>query len=211
MKHLMLDLESVGNKSFAAIISIAAVQFDLETGKTGKEFHIHVDLQSCVNAGLNIESGTFLWWLNQNTYSIRYVLDGQKNSYPLHHALSNFRDFLNDVKPEHIWGNGVRFDLGLLINAYTACGEDFPWHQNIERDVRTLVSFAPEVKENMPFEGVKHNPIDDCKHQIKYCNHTWHRIMRTTSVNFYTIPQLVKQFPNDADLGAYIRATVNPQ
>ena len=47
--HLMLDLETMGTKSNSAIISIGAVEFDILTGKTGREFYRNVSLQSCIS------------------------------------------------------------------------------------------------------------------------------------------------------------------
>ncbi len=34
--HLMLDIETMGTESFSSIVSIGALEFDIETGKTGK-------------------------------------------------------------------------------------------------------------------------------------------------------------------------------
>jgi DNA polymerase III epsilon subunit-like protein len=64
--HLMLDLETLGNKSNSAILSIGAVEFDLETGETGREFYQRIDLQSCIDKGLIINGSTFYWWITQN-------------------------------------------------------------------------------------------------------------------------------------------------
>ncbi len=50
-KHLMLDIETMGNESYSAITSIGAVEFDIETGETGDEFYVVVGLQSCLDAG----------------------------------------------------------------------------------------------------------------------------------------------------------------
>jgi len=36
MDNIMVDIETLGNKSNSVILSIAAVYFDLQTGKTGK-------------------------------------------------------------------------------------------------------------------------------------------------------------------------------
>jgi hypothetical protein len=78
------------------------------------------------------------------------------------------------VEKVNIWGNGVRFDVGLMEDAYVACGyQDMPWYFRSERDVRTLAAFAPHIKANYPDSGVEHYPIDDCKHQIGYCTETW--------------------------------------
>ena len=45
-----------------------------------------------------------------------------------------------------IWGNSPRFDLGILQDAYRALNMKIPWDFRKERDVRTLVSFIPEIK-----------------------------------------------------------------
>jgi len=63
---VMLDLETMGKKSNAAIVSIGAVEFDIETGKTGREFYKVVDLQSCLDLGLKVEASTIYWWLMQS-------------------------------------------------------------------------------------------------------------------------------------------------
>jgi hypothetical protein len=53
--HLMLDIETMGNESFSSIVSIGALEFDIETGKTGREFYVNVDLQSCMDLGLIVD------------------------------------------------------------------------------------------------------------------------------------------------------------
>lgn len=83
---------------------------------------------------------------------------------------------LGDFK---IWGNSVRFDVGILETAYRADGREsltLPWKFRNEMDVRTLVAFAPAIKDHYPFTGVEHNPIDDCKYQIGYCSAIWNKL-----------------------------------
>jgi len=80
------------------------------------------------------------------------------------------------IKDVKIWGNGVRFDIGLMEDAYSACQLLNSWNFRSERDVRTLVAFAPDIKTNFFFQGIEHNPIDDCKHQISYCTATWKKL-----------------------------------
>ncbi len=60
----MLDLETMGNTSNAAIISIAAVYFD-ETG-VGRSFYHKVSLGSSCAIGLEMDADTVLWWLKQS-------------------------------------------------------------------------------------------------------------------------------------------------
>lgn len=173
---VMIDLETLGNKSKSALLSIGAVEFNIETGETGREFYYVIDLQSCLDLGLIINASTFYWWLQQNQ-SARDAVSKDKK-LPLSDVLQLFDTWMQDcIRGVKIWGNGARFDIGLLEDAYVACGHDeMPWDFRSERDVRTLVAFAPEIKANLPFEGTLHNPIDDSKHQIKYCSETWNKL-----------------------------------
>jgi hypothetical protein len=92
-------------------------------------------------------------------------------------VLLSFKQFTLQLGDFQIWGNGVRFDVGILEDAYVACDiQEMPWNFRNERDVRTLVSFAPNIKEHYPSLGVEHNPIDDCKYQIAYCHAIWEKL-----------------------------------
>lgn len=56
-----------------------------------------------------------------------------------------------------------------------ACGVEVPWKYFEPVDVRTLVDLGKRLfdfdpKKTIKFEGDKHNAIDDCKFQIKYCS-----------------------------------------
>lgn len=174
---VMLDLETMGNKSNAAIVSIGAVEFNIETGEMGREFYKVVDLQSCLDAGLNVNGSTIYWWLQQDDEARKRICE---KGGLLYDVLSRFNTWMEDcVDKVRIWGNGARFDIGILEDAYLAlqpCKLQTPWYFRSEMDVRTLVSFAPNIKANLPFTGVEHNPIDDCKHQIQYCSATWKKL-----------------------------------
>lgn len=169
-KHIMLDLETMGNRSNSVIVSIAAVPFNLETGEiSNNRFYERVCFQSCLDIGLKVQASTVLWWMQQNEEARKEICRPANN---IQGVLDRLRSFLgiygNDFE---IWGNGARFDLGLLQDAYHACGYDIlPWKFRNERDVRTLVSRAPHIKEQTKNIGVEHYPIDDCIFQINYCH-----------------------------------------
>ena len=173
---VMLDLETLGNKSNAALLSIGAVEFNMKTGKIGREFYKVIDLQTCLDAGLQTNGSTFYWWLQQNQMARDAVSKDKKIA--LETVLHMFSGWMQDcIQGVEIWGNGARFDIGLLEDAYVACGhQEMPWDFRSERDVRTLVSFAPNIKTNHPFTGITHNPIDDCKNQIAYCSKIWKKL-----------------------------------
>lgn len=178
-EHVMLDLETMGNKSNAALISIGAVAFDIITGETGREFYNRIDLQSCLDRGLVINASTLYWWLTQNRQAQEEVAKGGDD---LAAVLEGFEFWLRGtVKRVKLWGNGARFDIGLLEDAYVACGyKEMPWGFRNERDLRTLVAFAPEIKTLVTTEWknkmIEHHPIDDCKMQIAYASEIWNKL-----------------------------------
>ena len=181
----MIDIETFGNKSHSVILSIAAVQFDLETGETGKTFYRKIDLQSAIDAGLKLNASTLQWWMEQKHEALIELFSGENRT--LSESLGDFKTFYGLINQSieedlRVWGNGARFDLGLLEDAYETIGEDAPWNFRAEMDVRTLVAFAPEIKKEMKFEGIEHNPHDDCMHQIKYCSKTWNKLTQHETV-----------------------------
>lgn len=175
--HIMIDIETMGNESSVAIVSIGAVEFNMNTGETGKEFYTNVSLQSCLDIGLKINASTLMWWMKQSDEARKTLTDGS----PLHikEALLKFSEFVNECggKTAQVWGNSARFDLGILSDAYSkASFIGIPWDFRNERCVRTLVSFLPEIKNMTKFQGTAHNAIDDCHFQIKYCSETWNAL-----------------------------------
>ena len=176
--HVMVDLETMGRDFNAVITSIGAVEFDIETGKTGREFYKKVDIQSCLDKGLRVNGPTIEWWLMQSEAARIEIAKG--DGLHLQQVLHEFKLYLEELgcNSVQIWGNGVSFDVVILTNAYEACGLKEPWNFRNERDVRTLVSFAPELKVAQPNTGVEHHPIDDCKFQIGYCSAIWNKLSK---------------------------------
>ena len=168
----MIDLETLSTKPNAVILSIGAVEFDIETGDIGESFFININVQDCLNHGLEVEGSTIVWWLEQSDDARSKITNS--HAAMLEDALDSFTAFFKNNY--QVWGNSARFDLGILHNAYDKVGKRTPWNFRKERCVRTLVSMAPEVKANHFFTGVPHDPIDDCKNQIKYCVATWNKL-----------------------------------
>lgn len=166
----MIDIETMGNKSFAAIVSIAAVEFDIKTGETKDVFSVDVDLKSSVGCGLKIDPSTVLWWLEQSKEAQDNI---NKDGESLRSALNKLSKFFVGKENHNVWGNSARFDMGIIENAYSVIGGSIPWKFYNERCVRTLSSLYPDIKKNMVFEGLAHDATDDCKHQIKYCSETY--------------------------------------
>ena len=178
--HLMLDIETMGNESFSSIISIGALEFNINTGKTGKEFYTNVDLQSCIDLGLIVNASTIMWWMKQSEQARKDLTE--RVALPIKEALLEFAKFCNH--DYEIWGNSARFDCGILQNAYNKAGIPIPWDFRKERCVRTLVSLNPEIKKNFPLSGTAHNAISDCYSQVGYCSATRSSLQSNSSPTF---------------------------
>lgn len=167
-EHIMLDIETMGSQSNSAIVSIGAVKFDLRTGNMGESFYELVDLQSCLDVGLQVNGGTIKCWFQKNE-AARNEISLNENKLEISNALCKFSEFCS--KDHTIWANSPRFDCGIMQDAYNMTSLEIPWDFRKERDVRTLVSFNPEIKKEMVenWDGVLHNPVDDCRLQISYC------------------------------------------
>ncbi len=169
MNHLMLDIETMGSESYSCIVSIGALEFDIESGNTGREFYVNVDLQSCLDIGLEVSAKTILWWMQQSENARKDFVN--RKLFPIKEALEELSKFIN--KDYEVWGNSARFDCGLIQNAYKKANLPLPWKYYKERCVRTLLSFAPEIKAKCTFNGTAHNALSDCYYQVEYCSQIW--------------------------------------
>ncbi len=159
MNSVMLDLETMGNGVNAAIIAIGAVRFD--AGAITDEFYAVVDLASAVDAGLEIDASTVLWWMKQSDNSRQQF---ERNGVPLKEALKQFAEWVG--KGAEVWGNGAAFDNAILSNAYRKCGMKQPWEFWNDRCYRTVKNMHPGVK--MERIGVHHRAVDDAKSQAAH-------------------------------------------
>ncbi|WP_448215285.1 3'-5' exonuclease [Endozoicomonas sp. 2B-B] len=177
MKHLMVDLETMGNSNQAAIIGIGACFFNPATGDIGETFSRNVTLQSSADEGLKMDVSTIEWWMKQDD-DARAIF--QRSGSPLPEALLEFFDFIPERlrRSVQLWGNGATFDNVILENALMACDMTTPWEFWNHRDVRTIVELGRTIlgidpKRDFPFEGVKHDALSDAIHQAKYVSAIW--------------------------------------
>jgi len=172
MNHIMLDIETMGTSSNAAIMSIGACYFNPATGEIGDTFHEQVDISS----NGQIDASTVIWWMDQDDEARSKFKNNGKAGH-INAVLADFADF---VKPNcQVWGNGVAFDNVIIRNAYEhpSCADDVPWKFWNDRDVRTMVELGKVIgidpKRDFPFDGVKHDALADAIHQAKYVSAIW--------------------------------------
>ena len=147
--NIMIDLETLATSSNAAIISLGAVKFSDDIIDT---FYSEVDLQSCLDLGMEVSGPTINWWVGRNNMPI----DG----IDIYNVLTMFSQWVGNNPT--IWGNGASFDNVILTNAYTKCKITRPWHFTRDRCYRTMKNVS-----DVPFKmiGNKHNALDDARSQ----------------------------------------------
>ncbi|HFO5057065.1 TPA: 3'-5' exoribonuclease, partial [Escherichia coli] len=179
--HLMIDLETMGTNTNAPIVVIGAVFFDPQTGEIGPVFYIVISLTDAMNTGAVPDGGTIEWWLKQSSEARAAILTDQVK---LKDALSQFREFINEYSDEkfvQVWGNDATFDNAILRTSYERLDIPCPWRYHNDRDVRTIVELGKTIdfdaRTVIPFEGVRHNALDDARHQAKYVTATIQKLI----------------------------------
>lgn len=148
MKHLMVDIETMGTSSRAAIVAIGAVVFEpfgqaLATPPDpvplADPHYLYrpVKLATSLAAGLEIDAGTVEWWLCQSEEARTALLAAPVTLKQALHELAEFA-----APCQAAWSHGATFDLVILDAAYRAVGKRAPWGFRDCRDTRTLFDLA---------------------------------------------------------------------
>ncbi|HGC3434847.1 TPA: 3'-5' exoribonuclease [Escherichia coli] len=176
--HLMIDLETMGKNPDAPIISIGAIFFDPQTGDMGPEFSKTIDLDT---AGGVIDRDVIKWWLKQSREAQSAIMTDE---IPLDDALLQLREFIDENSGEffvQVWGNGANFDNVILRRSYERQGIPCPWRYCNDRDVRTIIELGKAIdfdaRTAIPFEGERHNALDDARYQAKYVSAIWQKLI----------------------------------
>ena len=162
MRHLMLDLETLGTTPGCVVLSIGAVEFDLDGIKSA--FHAHIDVDSSTALGLKVDARTVMWWLDQSKEAQNALL--QADPFPIHDVLDALSDTF-DWKDLKVWANGASFDFPILEAVYKAAHRTVPWKYYNQMDFRTMKNLVPngsyELLRVRP--GTAHDALDDARSQ----------------------------------------------
>lgn len=165
---VMIDLETMGIGSGAAIVAIGAVGMDMERNEVDSKtppFYTTVDLASSVAAGGVMDVSTVLWWLQQGETARKEIYE-QSVARPIQAALFAFTHWYNTIEGNNVWGNGAGFDNVVLRNAYIRATIPIPWGHEQDRCYRTVnAEYGKFI--TVPEEGTKHHALDDAVYQAR--------------------------------------------
>lgn len=161
--HVMVDLETLGNRPGCAILSIGAVAFGPHG--LGAEHYSVVNRANQKEFGLHEDQSTLDWWAGQSEAAREVLLQSGESGLQLPKALNDFNLYLAQfgMSSVKLWGNGSDFDNAILISCYAATKQQAGWKFWNNRCYRTLKSLNPGVK--LSRTGTYHNALDDAKTQ----------------------------------------------
>lgn len=164
--EIMVDLETMGTDPYSPIIAIGAVRFEAGPMHAMPPFYQAIKLGSCLKHGLRMQASTVLWWMKQSREAQAVLEDPEAVDLPV--ALDAFTAWLGS-RPDNLWGNSAAFDLGLLKDAYKACGMEVPWAFYREKCYRTLKGLPGMEGFKLQRVGTHHNALDDAISQAHHC------------------------------------------
>lgn len=171
MNHLMLDIETLGTRPNAPILSIGAVVFDPTTGKQGETFYRAIEPANAFLHGVP-DGDTFKWWMGQSDAARKAAVAG---TALLGDALMGLSKLPLPWKDVRVWANDPDFDVTILTYGFhKALGCLPPWRFWNTRSCRTIAEIAG--KRPPAPSGVHHNALDDAIHQAKWVSDMWQEL-----------------------------------
>ena len=169
MKHVMIDLETLGTVPTSTWLTFAAVRFNpfedntnsILDGKIQKldYFYRRIDLSSCIDLDLTIDDST-LEWLSYQTDEVLQEAFTDQDRYDVKQVAQDFYKWSKGIT--HFWSNGSYFDFPIMESVYWKIKKATPWKYWQVMDYRTIFKCA---NVDIPKE-YKHHALYDCVNQI---------------------------------------------
>ena len=173
MNDVMVDIETLGIIPGSIITQIGACYFDRNSGDTGEEFLVNIDIVNSLKNGMTVNGESLNWWLKGDK-EITFL----DNTVKLRQALERFTNFLD----KGIWRNDEgkksmpliwchpSFDIPILASAYKIMNRLYtPWQYYNVRGIRTLGDLAGYKWKKEDNDDKSHDALEDCKRQVIDC------------------------------------------
>lgn len=164
----MLDLETLGTSSNAAVVQIGLVGFNPETGETSPPSKLKVR----AHPKSSIDYNTLSWWMNQSEEARKSVFPGEEFVMEPEAALSKLRTAFEAFAVEdfRIWSKPGTFDIPIIESLHRTCGAEsypIPWKHWNTRCLRTLADAAGLAWTDYEKPTVPHDAGEDALAQAK--------------------------------------------
>lgn len=185
--HVMLDIETMGVRVGAPIITIGAVLFDPTKQDSvdaleKRGFLARIDMSSALDNSEGVDPDTLKWWLQQEDAAIKALVGD--DSVPTKEAVAQFRQYCKHRWPKGddlffpghmqypvaciVWAKSPDFDCKIMEYVCAQVNEQFPFRFYEWRCVRTLQDLAwpggPDTRPTFKF-GTAHDARADAVNQ----------------------------------------------
>ena len=164
MKHVMLDLETLGTVPGCVVLSIGAVEFELD-GAVGSSFYANLLRDPQIKQyGMVSESATVEWWSKQSDAARSRLVENQRHPFD---AIRDFGKWFAECKADFVWSQGLNFDVPIFEVLRAKVGLPAPWKFWNARDTRTVYHMAELDIREINRESTAHDASADAAFQIK--------------------------------------------
>lgn len=165
--HVMTDIETLGKRPGAVVLSAAFARFADEQHTT-----LNISIPDQQALGLEIDAETWAWWQDQEAKHPGAWAAATANPVPLVDALQHFARWLEWARAGDelsVWCHGATFDCPILAELYRRAGIPCPWQFWQVRCTRTLYDLALLRKEEYAVPP-PHIALNDCIGQTRAAN-----------------------------------------
>jgi len=161
---VMLDIETLGTRPDAVVLTFGAIKFDpwAEEIDGDKGMYLRIDVDEQSQLGREIQQETLDWWGKQDPAVFEEAL-GEDDRVSVTEFLDQLNRFLVGV--DNIWAQGPAFDIVILENMYRQMVRPTPWQFWQIRDSRTLFAVHGDPREKG--REAAHNALMDCFYQAQ--------------------------------------------
>jgi hypothetical protein len=167
LTDVMVDIETTGtNVDYSAIIQIAGVMFNHDTGEIGPIF------DRCLAIAPNRfwDEDTRSWWQGQNRTIFTDIVARMEDPGVV---INDFVSWVSSAnEPLRFWAKPVTFDYPILASYCRQFGLPMPFHYRVSRDLNTYIAAraggaAHIDMDHIPADGMAHNALADCVYQLR--------------------------------------------
>ena len=160
--HAMIDIETLGTKPNAVILSVGAVKFDPYTNNAPfEDRHWKIDVDAQTSKGREVNENTLAWWAKQDP-EIREEAFSESGRIPVEPVMKELNSWINGC--EVIWCQGPQFDMVILEDFFRDFGHHMNWFYWQVSDCRTLFKIMP-VDPRKAIQEDLHNALEDSRWQ----------------------------------------------
>lgn len=186
---VMVKIETVSHAANGGIVSIAVLPFSKEGNEITQEpFYKVIDLMSCYMAGMDM-NGCQKWWMEQSAKTISNLLMAKKEL--ISKAIDELYGYLSFLSENHelvLWSRRMDYDFPKIEWCFNKFVEKkLPYLFKNKRDSRTWIKESGLDELQFEFEGVEHDALDSCRHQVKLLQASFNQLEPKKAVDHYEI------------------------